>query len=319
MSRKKELTVKLEALDDLFSTQEQREDESKEKVMEIAISEISDFPGHPFHVKQDAEMERLIESIKQNGVLVPALVRPKENGKYEMIAGHRRKFASGIAEKDSIPCIVRDLTDDEATIIMVDSNLQRENLLPSEKGFAYRMKLEAMKRQGKRTDLTSVQVAQKLNGKTSREILAGEVGESQDQVRRYIRLTYLIPKLLQKVDEGKIAMTPAVEISYIPVEIQKILLDVMESEDCTPSYAQTRKMRKLLESENLSEDSIISIMQEEKPNQKEKIILHEEHVGKYIPKTVPLAKREEYIIKALEYYAKAREIQAAKRERQLER
>lgn len=319
MSRKKELTVKLEALDDLFSTQEQREDESKEKVMEIAISEISDFPGHPFRVKQDTEMERLIESIKQNGVLVPALVRPKENGKYEMIAGHRRKFASNLAGQAEIPCIVRNLSDDEATIIMVDSNLQRENLLPSEKGFAYKMKLEAMKRQGKRNDLTCAQVGHKLDGKKSRQILAEEVGESHAQIQRYIRLTYLIPKLLQKVDEGKMAMTPAVEISYIPTELQEKLLYVMEREDCTPSYAQTRKMRKLLESENLSEDSIISIMQEEKPNQKEKIILHEEHVGKYIPKTIPLAKREEYIIKALEYYAKAREIQTAKRERQFER
>ena len=210
---------------------------------------------------------------------------------------------------------MRNLTDDESTIVMVDSNLQRENLLPSEKAFAYKMKLEAMKRQGKRSDLTCAQVEHKLDGKKSRQILAEEVGESHAQIQRYIRLTYLIPELLQRVDEGKMAMTPAVEMSYIPENLQREVFDVMEQEDCSPSHAQTKKMRKLLESGNLSQDSILSIMQEEKPNQKEKITLHAERVAKYIPKSVPIG-GEEYILKALEYYAKARERQQEKAHRE---
>ena len=310
---KKELAVNLPTLDDLFSTQEQREDDSKEKIMDIVLSEISEFPSHPFHVNMDSETENLVESIKQNGVLVPALVRPRENGGYEMISGHRRKFASQLAGKETLPCIVRNLTDDEAIIAMVDSNLQRENLLPSEKAFAYKMKLEAMKRQGKRTDLTCVQVAHKLDGKKSRQLLAEEVGESQDQVRRYIRLTYLVPELLQRVDDGKMAMTPAVELSYIPENLQKEVMEIMEQEDCSPSHAQTKKMRKLLESGHLSADSILSIMQEEKPNQKEKITLQMDKVSKYIPRSIPIGGREEYILKALAYYAKARERQEKER------
>lgn len=316
MAKKKELAMNLASLDDLFSTQEQREEDGKEKVLDISLSEISEFPNHPFHVKMDSEMEKLVESIKQNGVLIPALVRPKDGGGYEMISGHRRKFASDLAGNETIPCIVRNLTDDESTIVMVDSNLQRENLLPSEKAFAYKMKLEAMKRQGKRSDLTCVQVAHKLDGKKSRQLLAEEVGESQDQVRRYIRLTYLIPELLQRVDEGKMAMTPAVELSYIPEDLQREVFDVMEQEDCSPSHAQTKKMRKLLESGNLSQDSILSVMQEEKPNQKEKITLHADKVSKYIPKSVPIGGREAYILKALEYYAKARERQQEKAHRE---
>ena len=233
-----------------------------------------------------------------------------------MISGHRRKFASDLAGNETIPCIVRNLTDDESTIVMVDSNLQRENLLPSEKAFAYKMKLEAMKRQGKRSDLTCAQVEHKLDGKKSRQILAEEVGESHAQIQRYIRLTHLIPELLQRVDEGKMAMTPAVEISYIPEDLQREVFDVMEQEDCSPSHAQTKKMRKLLESGNLSQDSVISIMQEEKPNQKEKITLHAERVAKYIPKSVPIGGREAYILKALEYYAKARERQQEKARRE---
>ena len=309
MAKKKSLEIPLASIDDLFSTQQQREDNGREKIVDLRLDEISDFPNHPFHVSMDNEMERLVESIKQNGVLVPALVRPKESGGYEMIAGHRRKFASGLAGREEIPCIVRTLSDDESTIIMVDSNMQRENLLSSEKAFAFKMKLEAMKRQGMRTDLTSVQVGQKLNGKTSREILAEEVGESQGQVRRYIRLTYLIPELLKRVDEGKMAMNPAVEISYIPKALQEELLNAMEMGDCTPSYAQAKKMRKFLDMDKLSGDSILAIMQEEKPNQKEKIVLREERISKFIPPNIPLKGREEYIIKALEYYAKAQEKQ----------
>ena len=306
MAKKKSLEIPLASIDDLFSTQQQREDNGREKIVDLRLDEISDFPNHPFHVSMDNEMERLVESIKQNGVLVPALVRPKESGGYEMIAGHRRKFASGLAGREEIPCIVRTLSDDESTIIMVDSNMQRENLLPSEKAFAFKMKLEAMKRQGMRTDLTSCQVGTKLS---SAEKLGSETQESARQVYRYIRLTYLIPELLKRVDEGKMAMNPAVEISYIPKELQEELLNAMEMEDCTPSYAQAKKMRKFLDMDKLSGDSILAIMQEEKPNQKEKIVLREERISRFIPPNIPLKGREEYIIKALEYYAKAQEKQ----------
>lgn len=306
MSKKKSLEIPLASIDDLFSTQQQREDNGREKIVDLRLDEISDFPNHPFHVSMDNEMERLVESIKQNGVLVPALVRPKESGGYEMIAGHRRKFASGLAGREEIPCIVRTLSDDESTIIMVDSNMQRENLLPSEKAFAFKMKLEAMKRQGMRTDLTSCQVGTKLS---SAEKLGSETQESARQVYRYVRLTYLIPELLKRVDEGKMAINPAVEISYIPKELQEELLNAMEMEDCTPSYAQAKKMRKFLDMNKLSGDSILAIMQEEKPNQKEKIVLREERISKFIPPNIPLKGREEYIIKALEYYAKAQEKQ----------
>ena len=306
MAKKKSLEIPLASIDDLFSTQQQREDNGREKIVDLRLDEISDFPNHPFHVSMDNEMERLVESIKQNGVLVPALVRPKESGGYEMIAGHRRKFASGLAGREEIPCIVRTLSDDESTIIMVDSNMQRENLLPSEKAFAFKMKLEAMKRQGMRTDLTSCQVGTKLS---SAEKLGSETQESARQVYRYIRLTYLIPELLKRVDEGKMAMNPAVEISYIPKELQEELLNAMEMEDCTPSYAQAKKMRKFLDMDKLSVDSILAIMQEEKPNQKEKIVLREERISRFIPPNIPLKGREEYIIKALEYYAKAQEKQ----------
>lgn len=296
MAKKKSLEIPLASIDDLFSTQQQREDNGREKIVDLRLDEISDFPNHPFHVSMDNEMERLVESIKQNGVLVPALVRPKESGGYEMIAGHRRKFASGLAGREEIPCIVRTLSDDESTIIMVDSNMQRENLLPSEKAFAFKMKLEAMKRQGMRTDLTSCQVGTKLS---SAEKLGSETQESARQVYRYIRLTYLIPELLKRVDEGKMAMNPAVEISYIPKELQEELLNAMEMEDCTPSYAQAKKMRKFLDMDKLSVDSILAIMQEEKPNQKEKIVLREERISRFIPPNIPLKGREEYIIKAL--------------------
>ena len=306
MAKKKSLEIPLASIDDLFSTQQQREDNGREKIVDLRLDEISDFPNHPFHVSMDNEMERLVESIKQNGVLVPALVRPKESGGYEMIAGHRRKFASGLAGREEIPCIVRTLSDDESTIIMVDSNMQRENLLPSEKAFAFKMKLEAMKRQGMRTDLTSCQVGTKLS---SAEKLGSEAQESARQVYRYVRLTYLIPELLKRVDEGKMAMNPAVEISYITKENQEELLNAMEMEDCTPSYAQAKKMRKFLDMGKLSGDSILAIMQEEKPNQKEKIVLREERISKFIPPNIPLKGREEYIIKALEYYAKAQEKQ----------
>ena len=259
MAKGREIKLPLPAADDLFSTQEERDEAKREYVADIPLIEISDFPNHPYKVKQDESMLELAASIREKGVVNPALVRPKPEGGYEMVAGHRRKFASELAGKAVMPCIVRNLTDDEATIIMVDSNLQREKVLPSEKAFAYKMKLDAMKRQGKRSDLTSVPLAQKLQGKTSRQLLGEQVGESQDQIRRYIRLTELITPILDMVDEGKIAMRPAVELSYLPKEQQQVLLDTMEQEDCTPSHAQAIKMRKFAEAGKLNEDVILSI------------------------------------------------------------
>ena len=247
MAKGREIKLPLPAADDLFSTQEERDEAKREFIADIPLTEISDFPDHPYKVKQDESMLELAASIREKGVVNPALVRPKPEGGYEMVAGHRRKFASELAGKVVMPCIVRNLTDDEATIIMVDSNLQREKVLPSEKAFAYKMKLDAMKRQGQRTDLTCEPLAHKLRGMKSRDVLAEQVGESKDQIRRYIRLTELITPILDMVDEGKIAMRPAVELSYLPKEQQQTLFDTMELEDCTPSHAQAIKMRKFAE------------------------------------------------------------------------
>ena len=252
MAKSKEINMKLPALDDLFSTQEERDEVSRESVRNISISEINDFPNHPFKVKLDENMSDLVDSIKEHGVLVPALVRPNEDGMYEMVAGHRRKFASELAELEEIPCIIRDLTDDEATLIMVDSNLQRERILPSEKAFAYKMKLDAMRRQAGRPSKNSATLLQNYEGKTSRQILAEQSGESHEQIRKYIRLTELIPAILDMVDDNKIAMRPAVELSYLSKTEQDILLDTMQLEDCTPSHAQAIKMRKFSEEGRLA-------------------------------------------------------------------
>lgn len=264
MAKSKEINMKLPALDDLFATQEQRDEESRESVRNISISEISDFPNHPFKVKMDKNMSDLVDSIREYGVLVPALVRTKEDGTYEMVAGHRRKFASELAELGEIPCIIRDLTDDEATLIMVDSNLQRERILPSEKAFAYKMKLGAMRRQAGRPSKNSATVLPNYEGKTSRQILAEQSGESHEQIRKYIRLTELIPAILNMVDDNKIAMRPAVELSYLSKTEQEILLDTMQLEDCTPSHAQAIKMRKFSTEGRLNDDVILSILSEEK-------------------------------------------------------
>ena len=300
----KEIKMPLPSAADLFSTQEERDNESRESVREIPLEEISDFPNHPFKVKMDESMADMAESVKQYGVLVPALVREKPEGGYEMIAGHRRKMASELAEKKEIPCIVRNLTNDEAIIIMVDSNLQREQILPSEKAFAYKMKLDAMKRQGKRTDLTSELVAWKLKGKESAEILGQQVGESKDTVRRYIRLTELITPILDMVDSGKIAIRPAVELSYLPKEQQTILLDTMQLEDCTPSHAQAIKMRKFADEGRLNEDVILSILSEEKGNQKEQFRMPKERISRYFSPGTPAKQMEDTIVKALELYRK---------------
>lgn len=291
-------------LDDLFSTDESRAESQLEKVVTLNPAEISDFPNHPFKVKQDEAMAEMVDSIRKYGVLVPALVRPKEDGGYEMVAGHRRKFAVALAELAEIPCIVRNLTDDEATIIMVDSNLQRETILPSEKAFAYKMKLDAMKRQGQRSDLTSATKLQKSAGKTSREILAEQAGESHEQIRKYIRLTLLIPELLQMVDDGKIAFSPAVEFSYLKEQEQRSLLDTMELEDCTPSVAQAKKLKQFSQDGKLTDEVILSIMQEDKPNQKEQFKMPKERISKYFAPGTPAQKIEDTIIKALELYRK---------------
>ena len=289
-------------LDDLFSTDESRAEAQLEKVVTLNPADISDFPNHPFKVKQDEAMAEMVDSIKQYGVLVPALVRPKADGSYEMVAGHRRKCAATLAGITEMPCIVRNLTDDEATIIMVDSNLQRETILPSEKAFAYKMKLEAMKRQGERTDLTSSPLDKKLKGLTSAQQVSQKSGDSQPQIYRFIRLTELIPPVLDMVDSGKIAFRPAVELSYLSKEQQQSLYDTMECEDCTPSLAQAIKMKEFSRDGKLTVEVILSIMQEEKPNQREQFKMSKERISKYFAPGTPAQKIEDTIIKALELY-----------------
>lgn len=289
-------------LDDLFSTDESRAEAQLEKVVMLNSADISDFPNHPFKVRQDEAMAEMVDSVKQYGVLVPALVRPKADGSYEMIAGHRRKCAATLAGITEMPCIVRNLTDDEATIIMVDSNLQRETILPSEKAFAYKMKLEAIKRQGERTDLTSSPLDKKLKGLTSAQQVSQKSGDSQPQIYRYIRLTELIPSILQMVDDGKIAFRPAVELSYLSKEQQQSLYDTMECEDCTPSLAQAIKMKEFSRDGKLTAEVILSIMQEEKPNQREQFKMPKERISKYFAPGTPAQKIEDTIIKALELY-----------------
>lgn len=289
-------------LDDLFSTDESRAEAQLEKVVMLNPADISDFPNHPFKVKQDEAMAEMVDSVKQYGVLVPALVRPKADGGYEMVAGHRRKCAATLAGITEMPCIVRNLTDDEATIIMVDSNLQRETILPSEKAFAYKMKLEAIKRQGQRSDLTSTPLEPKLKGSRSNEELAASSPDSRSQIQRYIRLTELIPPVLDMVDSGKIAFRPAVELSYLSKEQQQSLYDTMECEDCTPSLAQAIKMKEFSRDGKLTEEVILSIMQEEKPNQREKPAFRDERITRLIPKSIPRGQETDFVIRALEFY-----------------
>ena len=291
----------LTSVDELFTTQEERDIAKRETVMDIPLAEISDFPNHPFKVTVDEKMLEMADSVKRYGVLVPAIVRPKQNGGYEMIAGHRRKKASELAERPTLNCIVRDLTDDEAIIIMVDSNLQREVILPSEKAFAYKMKLDAMKRQGQRTDLTSTPMEPKLSTR-SNEQLAAESPDSRAQIQRFIRLTHLIPEMLDMVDENKIALRPAVELSYLAEKEQRLLYEEIGYSDCTPSHAQAIKMRKFAEQGQLTAEVISSIMQEEKPNQKEQFRMPREKISKYFPAGTPAEKIEDTIIKALELY-----------------
>ena len=297
--------MNLPSVDDLFTTQEERDQKNQEYVKDISIYEITDFPNHPFKVKMDDKMLETIESVRDHGVLVPALVREKPTGGYEMISGHRRKMASELAGLENIPCIVRNLSDDEAVIVMVDSNLQREEILPSEKAFAYKMRLEAMNRQAGRPSKNNLTpVVSDLNGLRTNEALGKEVGESRETIRRYIRLTELIPEILDMVDNKKIAMRPAVELSYLPKEEQEILYDTMESEDCTPSHAQAIKIRKFSAEGRLNEDVLLSIMAEEKPNQVEQWKIPKNRLKKYFPSGTSQQKMEETIIKALELYRK---------------
>lgn len=308
MAANKKINMPLPSADDLFKTDAERQNDGLEKVMEIPIEEISSFPDHPFKLQMDEAMSEMVESIKEYGVLSPALVRPKEGGGYEMVSGHRRKMASEIAEKTTIPCIVRNLTDDEAIILMVDSNLQREKIMPSEKAFAYKMKLDAMKRQGVRTDLTSAPMGPKSR---SNEDLAKNSGESVSQIKRYIRLTELDSPILDMVDEGRIAFRPAVELSYLKPAEQKQLLEVMESEECTPSLTQSTKLKQFSKEGKLTNNVILSIMKEVKPNQKETIKIQKEKISKYFRKGTTDKKIEDTIIKALELYQK--------RQKQMER
>ena len=294
----------LTSVDSMFTTQEERDNAQRSYVIDLPTTEISDFPDHPFKVRMDEEMEQMVESVRERGVLSPVLVRPMPDGSYQMVSGHRRKRAAELAELPALPCIVRELTDDEAIIIMVDSNLQRERVLPSEKAFAYKMKLDAMKRQGQRTDLTSDPLGQKLKGKYSVEVVAEGTPDSKTQVQRYIRLTNLLPELLDMVDDNKIALRPAVELSYLSEKEQRFLHDAMFSEDCTPSHAQAIKMRKFAEEGKLSADVILSIMQEEKPNQVEQFKMPRNRIDKFFPAGTPAQKIEDTIVKALEMYRK---------------
>ena len=302
----------LTSLDSLFTTQEQRDEAKRDSVQDIPISQISDFPEHPFKVKQDEAMLEMAESVRQYGVLVPGLVRQLDDGSYQMVSGHRRKMASELAGRDTIPCIVRDLTDDEAVIIMVDSNLQRERVLPSEKAFAYKMKLDAMRRQADRPSKENgVPLGHHFQQGKSREILADNSPDSNTQIQRYIRLTNLIPEILDMVDDGRIAFRPAVELSYLTEQEQSALYDTMGREDCTPSLAQAIKMKAFSRGGKLTDAVIRSIMEEEKPNQKEQFRIPKERISKYFKPGTPARTMEDTIIKALDYYRK--------RQREMER
>ena len=298
--------MKLPKLDDLFTTQEERDYSNSEKIQEIDISKISNFPDHPFKVNDDDKMKEMVKSVKEYGVIMPVIVRPKENGNYEMISGHRRKRACELAGVKQIRCIVKNLTDDEATILMVDSNIQREEILPSEKAFAYKMKLEAMKHQGKRVDLEEDETYRPLGDKLkSADIMGQEIGESARTIQRYIRLTYLIPELLEQVDLKRIAFRPAVELSYLSEENQYVVQNIFEFDEVTPSLSQAIRLKKLEQEGHLTEEKIEEIMQQEKNKKKEFIKIHNERIEKYIPtKIKESGKVEDFIIQCVEEHNK---------------
>ena len=297
--RKSDFT--LTKLDDLFTTQAQRDEEQLSKIRDIPLELIDDFPDHPFKVRDDEDMMQLVESVKERGVITPVTVRQKEDGRYELVSGHRRKRACELAGFETLRSEIVDLNRDEATILMVESNFQRSEILPSEKAFAYKMRLEAMKRQGERTDLTLSPVGTKL--RTADE-LAQECGDSRNQIHRYVRLTNLVPELLEFVDEGRIKMRPAVELSYLDEDCQRDVVDEIDLNDATPSHDQTIRMRKLFNEGNLTTEAIHAVMSEEKPNQKEKIVLRGDRVRQLIPKNIPVSQTEDFVCKALEHYNK---------------
>ena len=301
--RKSDFT--LTRLDDLFTTQAQREEERLSKIRDIPLELIDDFPDHPFKVRDDEDMQQLVESIKERGVITPATVRQKEDGRYELVSGHRRKRASKLAGFETLRCEVVDLNRDEATILMVESNFQRSQILPSEKAFAYKMRLEAMKRQaGRPSKENSDPVGPNLIGTRSNSLLAEETGDSTSQIKRYVRLTNLVPELLEFVDEGRIKMRPAVELSYLDEDCQRDVVDEIDMNDATPSHDQTIRMRKFFDEGKLTTEAIQAIMSEEKPNQKEKIVLRGDRVRQLIPKNIPISQTEDFVCKALEHYNK---------------
>ena len=293
--------MRLPSLDDLFTSQKERDEADLKKIYEIPLTEIDPFPDHPFKVKDDEDMMNLVESVRANGVLTPATVRKKEDGRYELLSGHRRMRACELAGIDKLRCEIVEMSRDEATVFMVESNFQRTTILPSEKAFAYKMRLEAMKRQGKRSDLTSSPLATKLR---TGDLVGEQFGEGKDNVHRYIRLTELIPELLELVDEGSMALRPAVEISYIPKGLQQEIFEMMDMEQCAPSHAQAIRMRKMLNEGKLTPEAIEAIMLEEKPNQKEKIVLRGERFRDLFPKNLPISKREDYVAAAMEHYGR---------------
>ena len=303
--RKSDFTLPTNTLDDLFSTQEERDDAKLAKIRDIPLTEIDNFPDHPFKVRDDEDMLQLVESVKERGVITPATVRQKEDGRYELVSGHRRKRACELAGFEALRCEVVDLDRDAATVLMVESNYQRSQILPSEKAFAYKMRLEAMNRQaGRPRKENPTPVVSDLDGQRTNEILGNEVGESREQIRRYIRLTNLVPELLDLVDEGKIKMRPAVELSYLDEDSQRAVVDEIDLNQCTPSHDQTIRMRKFFTEGKLTPEVVSAIMSEEKPNQREKIVLRGDKVRSLIPKNIPVSQTEDYVVKALEHYSR---------------
>ena len=314
MKDAKKQSLGLNGLDELFMTDRERAENKLPRIYDIPLSEIDDFPDHPFKVRIDEDMDLLVQSVKERGVIVPITLREKEDGRYELVSGHRRKKACELAGFDTIRAEIRDLTRDEAIILMVESNLQRSVILPSEKAFSYKMRLDAMKRQGLRTDLTSTPVAGKLRKAETADIIGARLGESGDQVRRYIRLTELIPPLLDLVDDGRIGMRPAVELSYLSAESQRELAEIISFMDATPSHDQTIRMRKMSDEGKLTSEAMEAIMNEIKPNQREKISFRADRIRQYLPQNMPKSQTEEYVIQALSYYSRFREQQRARGE-----
>ena len=300
----RKLGIELKSYDDIFKTEEEREDDKLARIRDIPIADIDDFPDHPFQVRDDEDMQNLVESIKERGVITPAMVRKKEDGRYELISGHRRKRACELAGMDTLRCEVVDMDRDEAIIMMVESNFQRSNILPSEKAFAYKMRYDAMKRQGARTDLTSGPLGPKSVRPRSDELLAGESEDSARQIKRYIRLTELVPELRDMVDEGRIKMRPAVELSYLDKDSQQDVVEQIEYTQGTPTHDQAIRMRKFQEEGNLTPQVVMAVMQEIKPSQKERFVFSGERIRQYLPKTLPFERMEDYVCKALEYYGR---------------